>query len=466
MKALRHMGVVAAGTVIGQVCMMAATPALTRLYDPVQIGYLTLFASYIGLLGTTVSLHFELAIPLPASSQQASTLAALALAVALAQSAIVAAALPMVGPWLFGSDWRADFGWAVYWWPCTLALIGTSGVMMHLAVRAQRFGSIGASRGLQGAVQAACQVGSGFMGLHWTWLLASQAAGIVAGMAPLVRDGRAQRGPAAPRLLRLAAAARRHAAFPLASTPSSLLNSVANNLPPILLAWCHGPAAAAMYGIAMRILLVPARFLGQAVSQVVLGHASDAARAGALQQDVTAMSRLLCVLSVHIFVPTALFAGPLFRVAFGADWHDSAVYAQCLTPWLLTSFVATPLSMLVTVLKQQRRELHFQVVLVATLLVALLVGALSQEPVVAIAVLGALAGAVQGAKTWWLLRIAGCQAGAILRAGGREMLVVALAYLPLLAISPGWGDLAVLGLAAAWALAFEWFTMRVRRLYG
>jgi O-antigen/teichoic acid export membrane protein len=466
MRALRHMGVVAAGTVVGQVCLMASTPVLTRLYDPVQIGYLTLFASYIGLLATTVSLHFELAIPLPASRRQAATLAALAVAVALAQSALVAAALPLLGPWLFGAEWHTQIGWAAYWWPLTLALIGVSGVLMHLAVRAQRFGAIGASRGLQGAVQAAGQVGSGIAGLPWTWLLAAQAAGIAAGMAPLARSGGVPGGPAAPRLRRLAAAARRHAAFPLASTPSSLLNAVANNLPPILLAWRHGPAAAAMYGVAMRILLVPARFLGQAVSQVVLGHAPDAARTGVLAREVTAMARLLCMLSVHIFVPTALFAGPLFRVAFGADWADSAVYAQCLAPWLLTSFVATPLSMLVTVLGQQRRELCFQAVLVATLLVALLAGSLSAEPVVAVAVLGVLAGIVQGVKARWLLGIAGCDAAAVLRTAGREVLLVAAAYLPLLAITSTWSDLAVIALAAPWALAFEWYSLRVRRLYG
>ena len=78
------------GTVIGQLLLLAASPVVTRLYSAEDFGVFGVFVSFVSILSVVSSLRYQIAIPIPEDDRQASNLAALALAIVVVFSAIVA----------------------------------------------------------------------------------------------------------------------------------------------------------------------------------------------------------------------------------------------------------------------------------------------------------------------------------------------------------------------------------------
>src|SRR5690606_30082285 len=104
-RAGRRVAVLASGTVVGQLLVVLASPALTRLYDPEGFGVLGVFVSLLSILGVVVGLRYPLAVPLPDTDEAASDALVLSVVSVAAVSSLFA-----VGTWLT-RDWLvATFG--------------------------------------------------------------------------------------------------------------------------------------------------------------------------------------------------------------------------------------------------------------------------------------------------------------------------------------------------------------------
>jgi O-antigen/teichoic acid export membrane protein len=323
--------------------------------------------------------------------------------------------------------------WALI--PVVIALAGVVNIALFHAIRNQRHRANAASRAVQGAGQAAAQVSGALAGLPWWGMVTGQIVGLCAGIMPLL--GRAtgwRQALSGTGRLRVVALLRRYKNLPLLAAPSSLVNAAAINAPAMLIAAFHGAAAAGLYGLSVRVLQLPSRFVGQSVAQVFLGRVSSAKREARLADTVFALSQTLVILSLHTFVPLAIFASALFSVCFGPSWAESGVYSRALTPWLLAGFISIPLSVLVTVLERQRQELFLQLFYLVLVAAVLAASALWSDPLLGIALLGISGGVFFAAKIWWLLGLAGCDRMAFIRMLLREMFYALLMYVPLIAV--------------------------------
>jgi O-antigen/teichoic acid export membrane protein len=82
----RSIGVIALGHAAAYGVMLATTPILSRLYSPAQFGVMASFSALVSLAGTSISLRYESAIPLPRSRAGGRRLAQLSVVVALVAS--------------------------------------------------------------------------------------------------------------------------------------------------------------------------------------------------------------------------------------------------------------------------------------------------------------------------------------------------------------------------------------------
>jgi len=464
----RNATLIMLGTVAGQACTLLSMPLLSRLYTPAEMGYFTMFSALVGLFTTTAALHYELAIPLPASERRAAQLTVLALGIVGVCSLGITAALLLAGPTLLGLANASELQPVKYWLPASFFLGGVTIVWSVYSIRRGRFARNALSKGLQGSVQAFSQTGFALSGAGWPGLIAGQLLGSAAATLPLL-DGRVWktnrlfRG----RTRRLSALLRKYRNFPLAAAPSSLINSAAGNVPTLLLAAFFGAGVAGLYGLGVRVLQMPLRVVGQSISQVFLGQAARARRDRSLPQQVAIVFQVLLKLSLHTFIPLAIIARPLFSVAFGPEWEEAGAYTQWLMPWLLISFVSTPLSMLVTILEKQRVELVLQLAYLALITLALTLGWLMNHAGLAVAAMGCAGGVFLMAKIWWLLGIAGCDRAALLKATRQEILIAGALHAPLalliLAHAP---TLLTCVVGVCWILAIHLVNYRVRRIYA
>lgn len=390
----RNVGVLASGTAAGQAIIVLASPALTRLYAPEELGAFAVFTALLFTLLQVASLRYEWAILVPESERRAADLLVLSLGLTTATAAALLAALGAWGDELV--RWTNTPGLLPYlvWLPASLWGAGIYQAASQWAIRHRSFRPIARSQVGQNLVRVITQIGFGLLHLGTLGLVAGDAVGRWAGAALLAVRARreAPAPPEPPRLADIVEAARRYRRFPLLSSGSSLLNQAGVQLPALLLAALYGARVAGWFALGQRVVSLPLVMLGHSIAQVYAGHASNLARS-----DAPALRRLFLrtslVLGLAGSVPFGLLAllGPwLFGLVFGREWEETGRYFRALAPMCLAQFIVVPLSQTLAILERQSLQLGWDA-LRAALMVGVLFAAESRgfSPLLAIALFGA-----------------------------------------------------------------------------
>lgn len=469
MKAVRGVVLISLATALGQAALVAVMPLIARLYTPADMGMFAVFGAAIGLAGTTVALHYELAIPLPRFGRDVRSVTWLSILTSMAVATSITLVLSFGSGDLLVKVGAGSLQEVWYLIPVALMMIGIVMSLSYYSVKRESYGRNAASKCLQPVTQAVGQCVAGYWGHGWLGLVGGQLAGIVAGLLPLVDCSLWSHRSHVRRnsISRVWLLARKYRNFPMYSAPASLLNAACSNVPALLLANFFGLQVAGFYGLSIRVLQLPARLLGQSISQIFLARSAEAARTSDLGKFVEPVFRSLMAMSIHVFIPMLILAGPVFTLAFGPTWRESALYVQLLMPWVLAAFVASPMSMLVAVCQKQRQEWWFQSGYLIIGVLALFCGALLSSPRLSLALFSGLCALLLGGKVWWLLGLAGCDRRLAALATARELLLACLANTPigfLLTTSVSPVVSSILGLA--WALVIQWVNFAVRRVYA
>lgn len=162
-------------------------------------------------------------------------------------------------------------------------------------------------------------------------------------------------------------ARRRNPAF---ITPSELFNSMAYNLPVILIDRFFGAEIAAQYNIMLRFGFGPVSILGNTVGSVFHSRLAGAVRAGEGALGLYGRAR-------NYLLPAALAVGlgvfflypPAIRFLLGQEWLMSAQFCQLMAPLFAAMVLVAPLSVTFYVLERQAYLFANQL---AYLLIALL----------------------------------------------------------------------------------------------
>jgi O-antigen/teichoic acid export membrane protein len=154
------------------------------------------------------------------------------------------------------------------------------------------------------------------------------------------------------------------------------------------------------------------------------------------------------------FWPTAVLmvaGGDIFATLFGDDWREGASYVAYVAPWILLTVVASPLTRLFDVLERQRLELLITLISLVVIVSAMWLGSLSGDMLVLLLYLGVGGSLVRLGQIIWLLSLAGCSFGSMLKPYARYLVTGA----PLLALV--W---------AVSSLGMPWLTTIVGAIFG
>jgi O-antigen/teichoic acid export membrane protein len=360
------------GTAAAQAIALAATPLLTRLYGPAQMGELGLFTAFIGVAGVMVSGRYELAIPGATNDDDALSLVRLALGLSIILGIASAAGLAMLqGLSILSYE-------ILPWWSAPAALpaivaFGWFSALRYWHLRHRRFGDISRVMLVQSGARVATSVGMGFASASSGGLLVGEVAGRVLGVARLLAGLRRQvswRGLATGPV---AAVARRYRSFPSLLLPSTLLDVAALSLPVPLIAHYFGAAAAGTFLTVQRLSLLPAALVATGAGDVLHVSAVDALASGdgAARRLLHRSFWRLLAAALMIFVPLAV-AAPLALPRFlGAGWNDAAPVFIALVPWSIANLVVSPLSRILAVSDHKHRKLVYDVLALVALVVAI-----------------------------------------------------------------------------------------------
>jgi len=368
------------GTALAQVLTILAMPILTRLYAPEPFGTLILFISLTSIISLVSCMGYECAIMLPKTDEQAANV----LGVSLGFVAIISALTVPVVWWsrVPLSQWFAAPRLASYLWcmPPTVLIAGMFLALSGWKSRARRFGQLSVARIAQSLATLSTQLGGGCAGIATGgMLIGGQIAGQAAATAVLSRQVWQEDRTLIRRSLRLSAmvsAIRRYRRFPLYSSWSALLNSLSWQTPALLLSAFFSPIVAGYYALGFRVLQMPMSLIGSAVAQVFFQRAAEARSQGTVGHLTETIFRRLVLISLFPMLTLAIVGRDLYIVVFGSRWAEAGHYTQILSVWALFWFISSPLQDLTSALEKQRFTAVWNLGLLITRVLSLVVGGL------------------------------------------------------------------------------------------
>lgn len=375
-KFARSVSVLAGGTVMGQIIVVASSPILTRLYTPEDFGLLAVYAAILGILSVVASLRYQLAIPLPDSNQDAANLAVLSLLSVVIISTLIAAAVALWSEPLsifVDAPKLHDHAWLI---PVGVLFLGFYQVGNYWAIRASEFGKLARTKLTQATTMTIIQVAGYAFGP--VALLLGRLFGQGAGVLSLARIAASKNAAEFRRveMRQIKTMSHKYRHFPLISTWVGLSSSAGMQLPPLLIAAFLGGGAAGFFALAHRVLSQPMNMVGQAVNNVFFKEASQAYINNTLDEVVDRTFSSLVTLSLPITCTIFLVISPTFSFIFGENWETAGDIAQWMVPWLFFQFVVSPSTGIYPIINKHGTALLFQIGLLASSIVSIILGAI------------------------------------------------------------------------------------------
>lgn len=332
------------GTVIGQLFILAATPALARIFDPGAFGAFGVIQAFVLFSGVAVLLRLDMAILACDTDAEAFALLRLCLKISTA-GALVATIVFValvdfeVGPFAVLPVWSAGLVFLI------LLFVSAISACRYYLIRGRHFNIIGINSAIQGGVRACGGVLLGVISPGWWSLVLSELAArlIGAGWLLIKCQGNEVHSYAWHSLLR------RSKRYPLVVFPSSVIDALGHALTQPLLVALFGIAEGGLYLLAAQIAIVPAALFSAAFSDVIHGqaarlrHTDTAAWRTLFQSYFVTLSAFAIIAYVPLGIVMAFFGERIL----GADWKliEVLVPLLCLSSSFFT--VSSPLSRII-----------------------------------------------------------------------------------------------------------------------
>lgn len=368
---LRNVFVLAGGTIISQIMVLATLPILTRLYSPTEYGTYSMYLSIIGILLMIISFSYENAITLPEDDQTASSVLSLSLRICIGVSIASGIGIHILEDPL--SSWLHESYLAHYYMLFIISLFGAGfyQILNFWSIRKKYFKQLARTKYTQSLSQISSQIGLSLFQLGPLGLILGDIVGRFGGLLPQWRLWRrdVKRQEIASDWADLKETAYRYRRFPILSMTAGLLNSLGLYVPTILLASFYGPQVAGWFALCQRILGSPMTLIMTSVRSVYLAESADhminnPSRLYPLFRKTVRNVFLLGALAILLIIAVGPY---LFSFLFGEEWARSGSFIRLLSVMYLSQFVANSVGSTIDVM--ERQDLHLFREVIRTLLI-------------------------------------------------------------------------------------------------
>lgn len=346
------------GSTLAQVIPLASEIILVRLFTPLEFGILALFMAVATLFSAVATGRYELAIVLPEKDKSAVNILALSLFITLLMTLFSGLLI-----WLFGDSiaqiaHSKDLASFLIWVPLFVLISGIFQSFNQWATRKKYYKNIAFSKVSQSGTNAAMSIGTGYAGVNALGLVFGQISGWLMGTVPLAfkfwrRDKKLIRAINKSEIIKQA---KEHSDFPKINSAHILSDIGQQSMVNFIIARLFSDSILGFYSRMIRIVKVPASFIGTAVGQVFYQKASEQWQK---DQNIRGLFikqlRLMIPLGIPIFLVLAFFGPEIFGFVLGTQWAIAGHYAQLLSPWLLLNFLLSPFTAIPLIAKKQKR---------------------------------------------------------------------------------------------------------------
>jgi len=366
------------GTALGQMITLLVSPILTRLYSSDDFGILAVYFSVASILSVMISLRFDMAVVLPSDDDEAVDLVLLGLIVSFVLSFLLLILFLIFHNNIVELIGHPELGFYLYLVPLSTFFYGIYQLLSYWNSRVKKFNQLAISKTLKEISTAIIQLSlgtiyyAGALGL----VLGQIAGNIGAANYLLIKlFNRLKSRMITGIWENLKSVFQKYKKFPLYTSWASLVSSISQNIPAILLAFLFSPATAGFYAVATRVLTVPSILIGNSVRQVYYQKASALKNQNEsifnIFKKTTLYLSLIAITPMGIII---IWGEPLFRFVFGPTWGEAGIFGSILAIWLFFSFMNPPSTVTVLILGLNRLQLILELLLLIFRVIAILAG--------------------------------------------------------------------------------------------
>lgn len=358
---LGHILSLTKGTLLAQIVFVAATPFLTRVYSPEELGVFGVFTALVLVMARFAGLRLELAIVLPKRDAMAFRLAELTTVASIVLLLLLGTAY-LLAVSVFGLP-QNQHALQSY---VPLVVVGVllfllNETMVFWSIRKKQFVVVANARIINAVSLAILQLFGFFFAQKLLILIAAYPVALTASIIYQTRhlDIELLRQRSKDRLRHYRILLHRYQRFPKFTTWSTGLSELSQALPLFVLSVMFGNVQAGYFFLARRIGLLPTSIVGRAITQVNHADMLSLYQSGKLGQSMVKQIHLLQWICIVPATVIAYFAPALCEFAFGENWSIAGLYLQYLTPYVVVRFIFAPSGAINHVAEWQKLELGF-----------------------------------------------------------------------------------------------------------
>nr|WP_246569993.1 oligosaccharide flippase family protein [Lentibacillus saliphilus] len=398
--------ILTSGTGLAQAIVFLASPILTRLYTPSDLGVLAVYLSTLAILASIGSLQYDYAILLPDNIKDRAHITVLSfcvLVITVLLTGTLAALLkdPFTIPDLY-----------VICLPLGLFGIGAFNVLRKWAFRQQLYTAVSQTKVTNSIGITTIQIAGGFMLKGPLFLLAGDVLGRMIGtfrlMVTIARTDKPHFTQLSLKQLRHLAS--RYKKFPLLSSPSSLTRQVSVELPIILLTLQFGASVTGLYLLVQRVLGTPLNLIGTSVGNVFYTEASTLfhSEPEKIKPLFLKTIKTLFLIMTPAMIFISIVSPWAIPIIFGNEWKQAGIFIPILASMYLFQFVTIPVASTLLILERQGLQLIREIIRISFVggaFIAANIGGLSIIHTLVVLSIAASCGfIIHGYISWWALQ--------------------------------------------------------------
>lgn len=341
------------GTFLAQIIGILVTPILSRIYKPEDYGIVALFAAFVAMCSTVITLRYETRILLPKTDSEAKKLVTLVFWLSIIIGLLLIG-LSIILPLSFIEKigLKSMSSWII-------AAVGASVATSIITVitnwfnRNAQYKRIAVLRILQATCLSIFGISAGLLSIE-NGLLYSQLLAFFFTVLIFVYFGYNSFDRSAS-VADLIEVAKIHKRGPLYLLPTAILDVVTLQIPFFLISFWFSNTMTGNYRMAYSLLLLPSSLIGSAVSQVFFQRFSEIwPNALAAKKLLIKTWKALFIVGVVPMIIVIFFGKSIFTIALGESWVDAGKIASILAPMVFGSLIHSPTSSTLTVMGHEK----------------------------------------------------------------------------------------------------------------
>lgn len=398
------------GTTISQIIVIIASPILTRLYQPDMFGVMAAFMAIIAVVNVISTLRYDLAIVLAKNDEIAFSLLWISLISTILFTVISSIVVSLLKDQIVltlnipGLD---EYLWLV---PFFIFFWGIFDILTQWNARKKKFTVIATTQVTNSVTSTSAKLIVGIMKHPIKGgLIIGTLIGKIFAISILFNRALGSlhnKNAFKFNLKRISNSFVSYKRFPLYNAPASLLNTISQQIPALLISLYFSPIVLGYYAITLRILKLPTQLIGNSIRQVFFQRASEAMNdTGNITIIVRRTFESLFRFSLLPFTVIFVLSPYVFGFVFGNDWSDSGIYSRLLSPWIYLVFLTTPISSIISVTGKEFFGLRIQMIILISRIGSFVIGGvIFKDAVITIILFSAVGSIYQVYFLFWILK--------------------------------------------------------------